>query len=50
MKRVAIVRKAIAVPGGIKRNLPYDKKGLIGAALCSLGKAGAQHKFLSLTF
>lgn len=39
-----------ACPGGIKRDLPCDKKGVMGAALFSLGKDGAQHMFLSLTF
>lgn len=37
-------------PRGIKRDLPCDKKGVMGAALCSPGKAGAQHIFLRLTF
>lgn len=34
----------------VKRALSCDKKGVMSAALCSLGKAGAQHTFLSLTF
>ena len=36
----------------VKRDLSCDKKGVMSAALCSLGKAGAgaQHAFLSLTF